>query len=221
MIYEMALFDHNEVSIVVRTRAHRQKPLRGPVYIEGDYNPARWNRRRYVKSGSDELSPISTMFVPALLALNKQINAEAINYLYGHEFTFENCFALTEFLAMIGLRNQQRLHTVKIVDWGSRSAASKLSNHTALTMLAGATNLESLVLDCAISGRTMSKMAKDLYRDGHHFLAAFGAANGGKDAAVDIIEVNDINFPVYGGQATKEEQIKTFQKHLRALAKTL
>lgn len=216
----MALLDPNDVSIVARIRAYRTKPIRGPVYKEADYSQARWNRRRSVQPGATQVSPIVTTFIPSLLALNKQINAEAINYLYGHEFIFEDSNALTEFLAAIGHRNQQRLHTVKILNWGSRTAASKALNRTGLTMLAGATNLQALVIDCHVHGRNASKMAQDLYRDGHHFLGAFGAANGSKDAAVDIIELSDVNFPVYN-KGSKEEQIKVFEKVLRSFAKTL
>jgi hypothetical protein len=222
MIYEMALVDPNDVSIVARTRVYRQKPLRGPVYNEADYSTSGWRRSRRLQQGATQISPISTTFIPALLAVNKQINAEAINYLYGHEFTFENCTALSEFLVATGLRNQQRLDTVRIVSWGSHSAASKAAVRYGLTMLAGATNLQSLILDCAISGGSPGNMAALLYRDGHHFIGAYGVANGRKDAAVDIIELHDKNYAVYHNkQPSKEEQEESFEKELRAFARLL
>jgi hypothetical protein len=228
MIYEMALVDPNGVSIVARTRGHRQIPMRGTVFEQGDYHYHR-GRQHSIKPGSKAISPISTIFRPALLAVNKKINAEAVNYLYGHTFTFENCTALADFLAAIGPRNQQRLNTVKIVSWGSFSTSSKASsrahNRSGLTMLAGATNLKALILACSISGSGATQKAQYLFREAHYFIAAYGAANGSKDAAVDIIKTND--FPVFihtpSGRVcpTKEEQRDTFQKMLRVLAKTL
>jgi hypothetical protein len=220
MIYEMALVDPNDVSIVARTRAYRQKPLRGPVYGEDDYRSAGWRRSRRLKSGAAQVSPLSTTFLPALLAVNKQINAEAINYLYGHEFIFENCTALTEFLFAIGHRNQQRLATVKIVSWGSHSSASRVANGNGLTIVAGATNLKALILDCMISGGNPNNMAQQLYRDGHHFIGAYGAANGSKDAAVDILELHDKNYPVYN-KNSEEQQKQSFEKQLRVFANLL
>ena len=71
MIYEMALVDPNDVSIVTRTRVYRQKPMRGPVYPEADYQAAGWRRSRRLLQGATQVSPISTTFIPALLAVNK------------------------------------------------------------------------------------------------------------------------------------------------------
>lgn len=228
MIYEMALVDPNDVAIVSRSRGHRQVPMRGTVFEEKDWVFHR-SRKHCPKVGATKISPISTTFLPALLAVNKQINAEALCHLYGHAFTFENFTAVADFLATIGPRNQQRIHTVKVVSWGSHASSSrtssKIMNHSGLTMLAGATNLNSLVLACSIGGAGATQKAQHLFRDGHHFIAAYGAANGSKDAAVDIIKTND--FPVYSplpsGRVcpTKEEQRNTFQKVLRALAMTL
>lgn len=223
IIYEMALVDPNGVSLIARLRGHRQKPLRGPVYEQDDYHYRR-GRQYCIKAGVKAISPISTTFLPALLAVNKQINAEAINYLYGHAFTFENCTAVAEFFAAIGRRNQQRINTVKIVSWGSNSAASKVMNHSGLTSLAGATNLKALVLACSISGMGPTQKAQHLFRDGHHFIAAYGDANGSKDAAVDIIKTN--TFPDYQPHQNKDaltgdELVKVFDETLRKLAHTI
>jgi hypothetical protein len=222
MIYEMALVDPNDVSIVVRTRGARPKPLRGPVFNEADYS-AGYGRRQHLVHNSAEISPISTTFITPLLAVNKQINVEAINYLYGHTFGFENCAALMEFLASIGHRNQKRLEFVKIVSWGPMSsAASKAMNRSGLTMLAGATNLKELVLACTLSGRGPYKMAQQFFRDGHHFIRNYGIANGSKEVAVDIIRLNVDNIPNYQLRGfTKEAFLAAFEDQLRAYAKTL
>jgi hypothetical protein len=223
MIYEMALVDPNDVSIVARTRGHRQKPMRGRVFEQKDYYYHR-GRKHNIKPGAVEISPISTTFLPALLAVSKQINAEAINYLYGHAFTFENWAAVADFFAAIGRHNAQRINTVKIVSWGSFSAASRATNRSGMTMLASATNLKALIFACSIAGIGPTQKAQHLFRDGHHFIAAYGAANGSKDAVVDVIQLNDFPvFPSQGGRAspTAEEQRGVFQRQLRVIAKTI
>jgi hypothetical protein len=222
MIYEMALVDPNDVSIVVRTRGSRPKPIRGAVFKASDYCSS-YGQRQHLTHDSTEISPISTTFITPLLAVNKQINAEAINYLYGHKFSFENCAALMEFLASIGHRNQKRLQVVEIVSWGpNSSAASKAMNRSGLTMLAGATNLKELGLACTLSGRGPYKMAQQFFQGGHHFIRNYGVANGSKEAAVDIIRLDVDNIPPYQLRGfTKEMLLTEFQTQLRAYAKTL
>ena len=224
MIYEMALVDRNQVSIVTKYNKPRgggyPVPTRGTVREETIEN---YNRYQYPRNNGAVISPISTKFLPALLAVNKQINAEAINYLYGHTFSFEDCAALMEFLAAIGQRNQQRLEIVKIVSWGSHSSAtSRPVNRGGLTLLAGATNLKELILACSICGSNPRKMAQRLFQDGFHFFRAYGAANGRKDAAVDIIKLIDENILRYQRKSAAKDVIQTvFQKQLRTLAEDL
>lgn len=109
MIYEMALTDANGVSIVSMLKAQRRTVRRGAVYDSDQYNYTWSRRRRYLNTGSQETAPKETSLVPSLLAVNKQIYAEGVNYLYGQEFCFEDTTALHHFLATIGIRNQPRL----------------------------------------------------------------------------------------------------------------
>lgn len=200
MIYEMALTDVNGVAIVAKTKGYRRTASRGPVYERSSYERPHgwgwgWGRRRRLKSGSESVVSTDTSFVPALLAVNKQINSEAINYLYGQDFVFEETVALQQFLAVIGPQNQQRLLSVEILRWSKRGA-SKAANYGAFTLLAGATNLQSLMLSCTLNdfASGMESIARQLFRDGHHFMEAYGTANGSKDAVVDIIELGEDNF---------------------------
>jgi hypothetical protein len=196
MIYEMALTDVNGVGIVAKTRGYRRTAGRGPVYASSSYRRSGWGwGRRQLKHDSTSVVDAETKFVPALLAVNKQINLEGINYLYGQDFVFEKTVALEQFLAIIGPQNQQRLLSVELVSW-TKTGVSKSSNYSALTLLAGATNLQSLVFDCALNGwgTPAETLALQIYRDGHHFMEAYGRANGSKDAVVDIIELDDENF---------------------------
>lgn len=218
MIYEMALTDANGISIVTKTRDNRSFPGRGRVYPQSAYRSSWRGGNRYLHAGAQEVSPIETKFIPAILAVNKQINAEAINYLYGHNFAFEDTAALFRFLSTIGLRNQQRLVNLEVMRWGVGRQTWKANNYAAMTTLAGATNLKSLALNCDIGSGSLRPrwVAKALFRDAHRFLEAYGSSNSRKDAAVDIIHVGDINFYVPAGQ-NLEPLVTLFKTELRTL----
>lgn len=63
-------------------------------------------------------------------------------------------------------------------------------NFSAFSLLVAATNLKSIFLDCSIGWYSEpEKVAGTVFRNAHYFLEAFGAANGDKGAAVDIIEL--------------------------------
>lgn len=193
IIYEMALTEHNGVSIIACERRYRHSVRRGEVYVPEAYRRGYFKKR--LLPDQQELSPIETKFIPAMLALNKQINAEAITYLYGHDFVFQNSAALHCFLATVGPRNQQRLINVDIMDWG-REGAAKAMNYSSMALMAGATNLKSLRFLCDVGywSTRPHRVARRLFRDAALFLEAYGRANGRKDAAVDIIHVSETSF---------------------------
>lgn len=219
MIYEMTLADANGVSIVGHQWGYRRVARRGKVFPPDAYSRRTYGNR-YLKDGQLELCPISTEFVPALLAVNKQINAEAINYLYGHDFVFENTTALHSFLAPMGLRNQQRLTSIEIMAWG-KSGEKQGHNYSGLTLLSGATNLKSLRIACDVSywSNQPGRIAARIYRDAHWFFEAYGAANGRKDAAVDILELDEANFRTWriSQSAEMPVRVERFKVSLRGL----
>lgn len=225
MIYEMALTDVNGVSLVPHTKGYRRTVCRGQVYGDDAFrHPSMpWRKRHYPISGSQEISPIETRFVPALLAVNKQIQAESINFLYSQHFIFQDTTALHGFLATIGPRNLQRLQSLEVMGWG-HSGVSKAHNNCALTLLAGATNLKSLALCCDVKywSEKPRWIARRLYRDAHHFLEAYGFANGRKDAAVDVLHIGMETFRSYwssrdSGREDQEELEESLRVELRAL----
>lgn len=220
MIYELTLTDPNGVGIVAGQAGHRHVAVRGEVYANHDFEYRPYYTRR-PKHGAVELAPISTTFVPALLAVNRQINAEGINYLYGQDFVFKDTTALHSFLAPIGTRNQQRLENIEVMAWG-RSGVSKGNNHAALTLLAGATNLKSLKLMCDVSywSNNPTRIANRVFADGHWFLEAYGAANGRKDAAVDILEMDPSNF-IHSWRPNTEDGEVLIQRFKTALSALL
>jgi hypothetical protein len=221
MIYEMTLADVNGISIVGHQFNYRHIARRGPVYSKEHYIRGWRGRRLGVRDrNGEQVSPITTTFVPALLAVNKQINAEGINFLYGHDFAFADSTALHSFLATIGADNQRRLTQIEVKSWG-QSGVAKGHNHASLTLLAGATNLKSLILACDVSvySHKPARIAARVFGDAHRFLEAYGAANGRKDAAVDILELDESSFAHWGQSkvANPDIMITSFKTCLRSL----
>ncbi|GAB7331299.1 hypothetical protein MBLNU13_g02746t1 [Cladosporium sp. NU13] len=223
MVYEMALTDVDGVAIVAKTKGYRRTAGRGPVYVSSSYDPPRWGRRRsrrWLRPDSKSAVRTETEFVPALLAVNKQINSEGTNYLYGQDFVFEETVALQQFLAIIGSQNQQRLSSVEILGWSKRGV-SKAANYGAFTLLAGATNLQSLVLSCTLDQWTanVDTIARHFFKEAHPFLEAYGRANGDKDAVIEIIELDDDNYDPTNFYRTKPSSVEDgqakFQSALR------
>ena len=127
---------------------------------------------------------------PSILLLNRAIHTEAQPILYaGNSFALEDTTALHAFLAIIGPKNRATLTDLTIQCWGA-TKAHKAFNHPALTMLTGAVNLSRLYLDCIVSFKGPKGVAKQIYRDGCHWLEAVGAAKGKSDAAIEIIELS-------------------------------
>lgn len=98
-------------------------------------------------------------------------------------------------------------------------------NFSAFSLLVAAINLKSIFLDCSIGWYSQpEKVAGTIYRNAHYFLESYGAANGNKGAAVDIIELGSStlsNSRYYNhGAATPDDDEaleKRFQSKLRSL----
>jgi hypothetical protein len=203
MIYEYALTEVDDVGIATRTKAYRRTVCRALIQDE-DYNYRQ--RQRYMQRATgrgkpkpgqvpDE-EPRSYILLSNLLAVSQQIHHEAVNILYGQDLKFHDADALHRFLAIIGPRNQKRLHSVEILNFCTGRNKRTL-NHCAFMSLAGATNLKTLRLNRAdFRGYHSSAkgFARGLYGNAHFFLEAYGDANGRRDAAIDIIQLDDDVF---------------------------
>jgi hypothetical protein len=204
MIYEMALTDVNGISIVSKSKAYRRTVCRAPIY---DSEWTGYSRRRnhtygtkrpILDDGREELAPQERSLVPNILAVSKQIYKEAIGILYGQDFVIEDTDALHRFLAIIGLRNQQRLLSLDVNSF-CEGRNKKIINHCAFMSLAGATNLKSLRLNNArfrYYGDAKG-FARGFYCNAHYFLEAYGAAHGRRDAALDVLELDDEIFDYF------------------------
>lgn len=72
-------------------------------------------------------------------------------------------------------------------------------------MLSTCTNLQSLFLDCSLYYNADPKcLARQIFRDGHHYLEAVGSARGQYDAAIEIIELSERNFDMKRSSCSRE-----------------
>jgi hypothetical protein len=193
-IYELALVEPEGITVVSRTKSYRRTITRGHIADHSRYYYPRRRRNQVTDSQSDTY-PQTKSLSPNLLAVNKQIRAEASGYLYQQTIVLEDTMTLHTFLAAIGHQNRLRLSDIVVKGWGGGRGAHKASNFASLTALAGCTNLKSFMLDCDIGWlRSPKHLARQLFRDGHYFLEAFGAANGKKDAALGVLQLGDSNY---------------------------
>lgn len=88
-------------------------------------------------------------------------------------------------------------------------------------MLAGAVNLTHLHLDCKIAWGGPRKVARQLYRDGFHWLEAVGAAKGKFDAAIELLEISESNLSrfvsVRENDLSPNDWVEQFDAELRKL----
>lgn len=233
-IYGMALTD-DEITLVSKTKGQRRIVTRGRVYDDADTSEDYWNyryirrrqssRRRLARTQLSQRSESESeskpnQLVPALLAVNKQIHSEAASILYKQEIVLEDTTALLNFLAGIGETNRKLVSDLTLRGFGSGRGSHKANNFASLTLLAACVNLKSLYFECKICWHSYSRagsaswLAKQIYRDAHHFLEAYGSANGRKDAAVDILRFRDWEYE--GTHKTHKQTGDEFKKKFRS-----
>ena len=180
-------------------------------------------RRTVERAGDPKWPHLVPDLVPNLLLLDRAIHAEARPILYAsNTFIVQDTTAMHAFLATIGPKNRANITDLILKGWGY-TKAHKALNHPALTMLVDAVNLRRFKLDCEIFWRSEPKrIAKQVYRDGFHWLEAVGAAKGKFDAAVDIVDISDeclVTCYYLGGEyeQTRDELREQFKAELRRL----
>lgn len=155
------------------------------------------------------------LILPSLLAVNKQIYAEAVNILYGNEFVFIDSEALYAFLIALGPSGARHLKSIRLMGW-QHSRGKGTYNHTCFDVLAWATNLTSFHITTPIGYYRSSNLgAGQFYRDAFRWLEAYGAAKGKRDAAIDILHLEETCFSNIWGphsnlsHADRVKQFKT------------
>lgn len=221
-IYALALEDPGVIFLVSKTVRYRRTVQRStPDVAKAGYHHRRRNYLHVWQQSQPSDTSTATMLptlTPNILLLNRAIYAEAQPILYAsNAFALEDTTALHAFLAIIGPKNRATITDLTIKGWGY-TRTHKALNHPALTMLACAANLKHLYLDCRIHRSGPKGVAKQLYRDGFHWLEAVGAAKGKFDAAIEIIEVSDACLRDYKHQNMQaDEKRDVFKSELRRL----
>lgn len=231
MIYNYALTSECEIPLVSGSKGYRHT-------IElGDTNNFQSFRRRayhawdgaYIPRRVATIPIIRPSFAPTIIALNREIHAQAQRILYGaNAFTLEDPKALLAFCANIGPKNCAYLQEVSLKHWGN-TVVRRAMCHPAFAMLASAVNLKSLNLDCCIHWGAGSGTGRQFFRDGHNWLEAVATKEGRRDAAVDLVKLGmqHIARPRVGAMSTdhttEEEKLDkmtdAFQAELRRLLK--
>lgn len=220
-IYELALTNEGGLTIVSTTKALRRVVRRGEIVNNHDYY-----RRGLTQAGSDDLPSQSNSLSPNILAVSKQLHSEGVAWLYQQRLILQDTMTLHTFLAAIGPFNRKVVTDIVVEGWGQGRGTHKAMNVAGLASLADCTNLKSFRLDCWIPWRRqMRDLARQLYRDGHHFFEQFGAANGRKDAVLDVLQLSDNNYDGTAGwywqsgtpTSSVEENKEAFRVELRRL----
>ena len=174
--------------------------------------------RRTVQWLGEEDSLVLNIFL-----LNRAIYAETQPIFYaGNTFYIKDATTLHTFLAHIGPKNRATITELIVESWDT-TTVYKTMKHPALTMLVDAVNLTRLRLGCqTLYSDDPKRVAKQLYRDGFHWLEAAGVAKGRFDAAVDVVEIPDWDlnsylFPGRERKPTSDELREEFKAELRRL----
>ncbi|KAF2438461.1 hypothetical protein P171DRAFT_491129 [Karstenula rhodostoma CBS 690.94] len=155
---------------------------------------------------------------PALLAVCKQINTEAREILYDHEFWIKDTLALHSFLVDLGPRAAGYLKNVTLGEWGFGRGVHKAYNHACFTALSAALNLEHFTFHGILSwSQTPKAGATIFYRDAFPWLEAVGAAKGKVDAALDVIDImvpdsGSIHSYTWGGRRRHANRVRPFYR---------
>lgn len=190
-IYDQALKHYEPIILITKTRQHRHTILFGKDtdFERGTARP-NWGYMVHKVPYQPTKSITKPFIVPSLLAVSRQVYAEAQPILYGgNVFILKDPAVLHTFCAKIGPRNCAALKELVLKEYGY-SGVSKAMNYAAFTMLAsaGAVNLTRLYLDCSVHAVGGKMLARQLMRDGHFWFDAVGAAKGKRDAAVDVLD---------------------------------
>ncbi|KER00706.1 hypothetical protein AUEXF2481DRAFT_24999 [Aureobasidium subglaciale EXF-2481] len=194
-IYFLALEDPNGMVLGEGWRAHRRVPVRTQHFGHG-------NKDLY--AGLSNLTPSEPLpdgtlpdskesqrtLIPSILAVNKQIYAEAAAILYAQPLHFINTVALHSFLAPMSDQTASLIRNITVhtyETWGR--GVRKAMNVSALTLLRSCKNIEHLRIEAfhhyyfssSMSPRESGAwhgalMARQMYRDGSFFFERLGAA---------------------------------------------
>ncbi|CAD0089027.1 unnamed protein product [Aureobasidium vineae] len=222
-IYLLALEDPDGMVLKEGWRAYRRVPQRGQYH---GYN----NKDRYAglanlvatrsldPQGNDTPNSTVCTLLPSLLAVSKQIYAEAAAILYAQPLHFENTTALHSFLAPLSSQTAFLIRSITIhtyETWGR--GIRKAMNVSALTLLRSCSNLQTLRIEAfdhydhwgrygarpspqEAGKREGSRIAQQIYRDAAFWLDTINA-----DKALQILDLKGLQREIYSHPQHPEE----------------
>ncbi|KAH0364379.1 hypothetical protein KCU65_g6801, partial [Aureobasidium melanogenum] len=206
-IYSLALEDPDGMVLHEGWRAHRRVPKRCQYHSYED-------RERYAGVGNlayseqgyhNQEGEASCTLIPSLLAVNKQIYAEAAAMLYSQPLHFVNMTALHSFLAPLSNQTGSLVRNITIHNYEtSGRGVRKAMNVSAMTLLRTCSNLETLRIEAFSDyywhGRYWNKpttqkagkiegtgIAQQIYRD-----AAFWFDTIGAEKALQVLDISGL-----------------------------
>ncbi|KAF1343693.1 hypothetical protein BDV97DRAFT_82007 [Delphinella strobiligena] len=231
-IYGYCLIDPDDIILMSKDKNFRRTVVRtdSKTFHDTVSPKTRLDHGAYAQKGPrQELRP-------AILAACKQTYGEASPLLYGQTIHVDDTMTLHTFIAGTSHKDRLLLRKIVVHYWGMGRGTHKAMNHAALTLLASCTNLERVFFACQIHWGSYNRsenatkfMARQLYRNGFHFLEAIGAARGNQDAGIDVVDIHDNHFShIPGGvskglpdenqkQAARETNKREFRDELKKL----
>jgi hypothetical protein len=129
------------------------------------------------------------------------------------------------FLAGIGTKNRALIRDVTVREWPSGQGTSKGHIAAAFALMADCVHLRRLFFDCHFHSHDSVKGGADrLFRDGHWFFEAFGAAHGRPDAVLDVLCFSEKNWKDCwwnrNARVPHEKNVKVLRERLAGLLKS-
>ena len=224
-IYKLALSDEGGVFIISKTRGYRRVAQRCvEKECEPQFSGRRYWRHNRNSNNEDNETEGRRSFVPNLLAVSKEVRAEAASFLYSQPICVADNYTLLSFLNQIGPEYSSLLRDITIREWCAGRAHRSI-NFPAMTLLAYASDLRRLNIACAVgyfysySWRTGGskpvghRVARKIFRDCYPWLEAVGRAKGKLDAAVEVLEISDANFTQGFSRVNNSAESMSVEEH--------
>lgn len=205
-IYSMALEDPNGMVLREGWRSHHRVAIRGWLNRWDFYDAEGYSERysgqlnvnlegTFLHARPDHWATLS----PALLAVNKQIHAEAKAMLYAQPLHFATTTALHNFLAPLSDTTCSLIRSITLHSYENRgTGVRKAMKVSALTLLRNCKNLRTMRVEeslsngysyCAPEEHHGGKdLAEQIYRDGAFWLDIIGA-----DKALQVLDINGLD----------------------------
>ncbi|KAK4987149.1 hypothetical protein LTR50_004846 [Elasticomyces elasticus] len=221
MVYEYALTDPEGVGLIAKTKVYRRTVERSHRACHNLSYHSQTQRYIVPEDRCSQCEFGGRTLSPALLSVNRQINFEASSILYKQELMFQDTMALHSFLAQIGPTNRTLISDVTLRAYKAGWVSATAINLAAFTLLASATNLESLYID-GIEGDfiNLKSVARRVYRDAHHWFEGIGVAKGDKFAGITVLDISQASGS-WLAQNSRREKLEISKERFRTELRTL